>query len=200
MALPRSGSVFDWPHPTSRPKIVAPSEEERATDLPKAGRSFGRPNACTMHLIRLGLDTVVIPPSPIMSFYRRLFFRRLQIRLVAAPVPRRADLVSRCAVSRGNSASRSSMIPLYGSSLCGRRGLGEYRASPTARSRPSSPASIQAWIVLRLTPNRLDSSAFETPRFQVALQPHPRLPSVHPMPGLQIRTVRSRTPETPDPA
>ena len=39
-----------------------------------------------------------------------------------------------------------------------------YPRAPAARSRSSWPVSTQLWIVRRFTPNRLDSSAFETPR------------------------------------
>ena len=49
----------------------------------------------------------------------------------------------------------------------------------TDRPRSNQPVSTHSWIVRRLTPKRLDNSAFETPPFQVVLQQHLRLPSVH---------------------
>ena len=88
--------------------------------------------------------------------------------------PDRADVVpepaartssnSRCTDNRGNSASRASMIPLYGSSLYARCDRGEYRVPPAARSRSRSPDGIHLLLVRRLTPKHRDSSAFDTPR------------------------------------
>ena len=83
---------------------------------------------------------------------------------VAARYPAaRTSSNRRCADSFGNSPRRASMIPLYGSSRCGPRGRDAYRVRPEDRSRSSWPVSIHSWIVLRLTPNRLDNSAFDTP-------------------------------------
>ena len=69
----------------------------------------------------------------------------------------------RCADSRGNSRSRTSIIALYGSSLCFRLRRGAGLASPAVRSRSNCPVALQWWIVRRLIPKRLDSSAFDTP-------------------------------------
>ena len=56
------------------------------------------------------------------------------------------------------------MIALYGSSLWATGGRRLYPPAPADRSRSSWPVSTQEWIVRRFTPNRLDSSVFETPR------------------------------------